>query len=228
MSLDSFSALMHHEEPAVAPLLLELAETIGRASGDGPSERSASWARLVEWLEHRAAALVDVAALPAGLQLAMLHDLVAARLKVEAPWGLDPRLRGVRPECVVETGTGHPVVVAALTAAAAEQAGVPIGFLRDGHALLLVLELQPEAGAIEFGTGRLVSAEALGRRTGLQWSCAHELAALLLDLVGNRAEGLGLRPVEVEARTLATCLPLGPQERRRREVQVARARAAWN
>ncbi|MFT4033943.1 MAG: hypothetical protein QM679_00030 [Patulibacter sp.] len=226
----SFTDLVTSGEPDLAPLLLAFSEEIGRSMATPDDERAIRSDRLREWIARRAAALAALGERSPSAQLAALHRHVCLGLDTAAARPLDTRLRDLRPDYVCRSGAGHPAVATALVAAAAQEAGRPVDVIvsPSTETMLLAVRDHPEAGAIEYGAGVLMPARELGDRLDLRWVCAHEVAAILLELVALRAAELGLHPAHVAARAMGTKLPLEFTARQRLDVQLARARSAYN
>ncbi|MEH3052541.1 MAG: hypothetical protein PGN13_00840 [Patulibacter minatonensis] len=228
--MTAFADLMAREEPALAPLLESLSDEIATASAIPVEERVIRRDRLAEWTAGEADRLEALRGCTPSVRLDELHRGVAAQFEMGAKSPRDTRLRALRPEEVCARRSGHPVVVAALVAAVAEQAGLPIGIATSasGGPVLLAHRGAPQAGAIIFGAGERVDVDEVAEQGRWRWICAHEVAAVLLELMAERSRELGLHPVHVAARRLTTLLPLARQARERGRVDLARAMAAYN
>lgn len=226
MPKPTFEQLIASPHPALDELLHAIAAAIGAAFGAAPAttERIELADARISMLAGR---LREAATLRPHLQMEALLAALAPQLR---PLGLhadEADLAAVRPDLVTVRGEGHPMLLAAVGAAVAQRAGLPIGVAASpSHVLLAHLE-SAETRAMDLRRQRLVTPSAL-RDPGLTWHCAHELAALVLDLIAGRAADYGLRPVQVAARELAMHLPLDDRALLRRKVELQRARANWN
>lgn len=227
MHRGAFVDLVTRGEPGLEALLISLATEFGHATGDGAVQALRNDRAMLQ-IERLTAALAGVEDLPPAMQLQLLSSLVFARFDHPAvePHRVD--FGDLRPDVVLDDLAGHPIVVASAVAAVAQRAGLPIGVVTGDHSVLLAHHVHQPPLAISIDhQGQVLDAREL-RDPGLQWRCAHEVSSLILDLVAQRAETLGLRPVAVRACELSTSLPLDPTSLVQRETELRRARSAWN
>lgn len=223
---EAFVQLVTEGEPGLEPLLLSLGAELGRAVGDDSTQALRSDRAFVQ-MERLTCALGGVDSLPSSMQLQLISSLVLARFSVSP----EPR-RGdfgdLRPDVVLTESAGHPIVVGAVVAAIAQRAGLPVGLVIGDHHVLIAHRgsSTPEAISVD-RSGEVVDARELGDRH-LAWRCAHQISAVVLDLVAERGEALGLRGVAVRACELATALPLDDHTLAHRDLELRRAQSAWN
>ncbi|MDQ8042965.1 MAG: hypothetical protein AAGC46_01865 [Solirubrobacteraceae bacterium] len=226
MQRGRFIELLGSGEPRLEPLLLSLSSDLGHVAGDGAG-LALGLDRAVMQIDRLAATLVGVDSLPPAVQLQMLSSAVLVQFRVGVQ-PCRPDFGDLRPDVVLAELAGHPVVVAAVVAMVAQRAGLPIAVVIGDHSVLLAHREQVPPLAISVDRrGEVLDARTL-EDPRLSWRCAHELSALLLDLVVARADELQLRPVWVRACELATALPLDPHGVQRRGDDLRRAQAVWN
>jgi hypothetical protein len=221
-----FEQLVTEGEPGLVPLLLSLGSELGHAAGDGDHQALRSDQAALQ-IDRLTASLAGVDDLPVALQLQLISSLVLRRFTV----AVDPHrvdFADLRPDMVLEELAGHPVLVAMVVAAVAQRAGLSIAVVLGAHHVLLAHRAQYPPLAISVDHGGRVMNPADLQDPALSWRCAHELSAVVLDLVSERAATFGLRPVEVRACELATALPLDHHSRVGRDDALRRARSAWN
>lgn len=222
----TFRQLITSPRPPVEGVLRTLGEEIGRACGDGSlcADRAEQASARISVM---ATTLVGSAPPTAHQAMRALLVTLAGQLRPTGSQCDEPDLGGLRPDLVATRGEGHPLVLAAIGAAVAQRAGLPVVVALRGDDVLLAHPMRSSAGAIDIRRQRLVEApDPIDPLT--RWACPHELAALLLDLVAQRAESFGLRPVHVAACELAVRLPLDSGSLQTRHSELARARSAWN
>ncbi|MDO9353859.1 MAG: transglutaminase family protein [Solirubrobacteraceae bacterium] len=226
MQQGAFVKLMGNGEPGLEPLLLSLAAEIGHVAGQGAAQALRT-DQAHGQLEHLAASLAGVDSLPPTMQLQLLSSLVLGRFSIDVePHRVD--FGDLRPDVVLGERSGHPIVVAAVVAAVAQRAGLPVAVVVGDANVLLAHRTQDPPLAISVDRhGEVLDAREL-RDGNLSWRCAHEISAAILDLVLARSETLGLRPVTVRACELATALPLDPHALAHRDAELSRALSAWN
>jgi hypothetical protein len=165
-------------------------------------------------------------------------DLALAALAAELPPG-DPfdELEGVRALCgtfgrgpalllpdVLRSRAGDPAGVALAVAAAAQRAGLAIDVVAPRDDALFLAH--PDAPMIVDPGGRLLDGRTLG--VDLEWRCAHETAARILDRISERAERTGDLALATAARALTLTLPLQDDSREHRVREHARLLARLN
>jgi hypothetical protein len=148
-------------------------------------------------------------------------ELEAVRALCET-FGSGPAL--LLPE-VLRTRAGDPAGVALAVAAAAQRAGLAIDVVapRNDAALFLA---HPDAPLVVEASGRLLDGRTLG--VDLEWRCAHETTATILDRIAERAERTGDLALAIAARALTLTLPLEDDSREHRVREHARLLARLN
>jgi hypothetical protein len=161
-----------------------------------------------------------IAALAAELRRGDAHaELEAVRALCER-FGDGPAL--LLPD-VLRSGAGDPAGVALAVAAAAQRAGLAIDLVGHGDALLLA---HPDAPLVVDPGGRILDGRTLG--VDLDWRCAHETAATILDRIAGRAERTGDLALATAARALTLTLPLEDDSRDYRVREHARLLSRLN
>lgn len=162
-------------------------------------------------------------------QLLAAEDVLSRHLRAEPEGYREIGLGDLLPHEVAGFGRGHELAVALVALEAARRAGLRLGLVASPEAVYLAhpeLEapvlLAPEAD----DRWRLVDARELDGEA-LVWQTAHEAAALLLDLIVERARETGLLAHELRAAELHLQLPLDDveeEERLRTRLDAVRAR----
>jgi hypothetical protein len=109
---------------------------------------------------------------------------------------------------VLRSRAGDPAGIALAVAAAAQRAGLAIDVVGHDDTLLLA---HPDATLVVEPSGRLLDGRTLG--VDLEWRCAHETAATILDRIAARAERTGDLALATAARALTLTLPLQDNSR---------------
>jgi hypothetical protein len=138
-------------------------------------------------------------------------------------------LQGVRALCetfgrgpalllpdVLRARAGHPDAIAVAVAAAAQRAGLSIDVVANIKVPGTFMLAHPDAPMVVEASGRLLDGRTLGM--DLEWRCAHETSATILDRVAERAERTGDLALAIAARGIA--LPLDGDERRREHARL--------
>ena len=124
---------------------------------------------------------------------------------------------------VLRARAGDPAGVALAVAAAAQRAGLSIDVVGHGDTLLLA---HPDTPMVVEPSGRLLDGRTLG--VDLEWRCAHETAATILDRISERAERTGDLALATAARALTLTLPLEDDSRDYRVREHARLLSRLN
>ena len=105
---------------------------------------------------------------------------------------------------VLRRRAGDPHGIALVAAAAAQRARLKVDVVGFDDRLLLA---HPEATlVVDPADGRVFDGRELG--VDLEWRCAHETAAIVLDRIAGRAERIGDLSLALSARALIAELPL--------------------
>ncbi len=125
---------------------------------------------------------------------------------------------------VLRARAGDPAGVALAVAAAAQRAGLAIDVVGARASTLLLAH--PDATLVVEPSGRLLDGRTLG--VDLEWRCAHETTATILDRIAGRAERTGDLALATAARALTLTLPLEDDSRDYRVRDHARLLARLN
>ena len=181
-------------------------------------------------------------------------DLALAQLASElAPGDAFGELEAVRALCetfgrgpalllpdVLRARAGDPAGVALAVAAAAQRAGLRIDVVAPraeapartwdtippADASETLYLAHPDATLVVEPSGRLLDGRTLG--VDLEWRCAHETTATILDRIAGRAERTGDLALATAARALTLTLPLEDDSRDYRVREHARLLARLN
>ena len=161
-----------------------------------------------------------IAALASGLAPAdAFGELEAVRDLCES-FGRGPAL--LLPD-VLRERAGDPAAIALAVATAAQRAGLAIDVVGHEDTLLLA---HPDATMVVEPSGRLLDGRTLG--VDLEWRCAHETAATILDRIAGRAERTGDLALATAARAVTLTLPLEDDSRDYRVREHARLLSRLN
>jgi hypothetical protein len=154
-------------------------------------------------LDRLAAPLRGCAGEPPCEQLGRCAEAVAGRLHCAAlDWaGIDDLLL----DRVVADGSGHPLALAVVCVEAARRAGVELGVVAGGAGCFVAHPRLDEPLLLDVERGELV--EAGGRTADVGWQCAHQVAARILNRIGERAQGTGNIAWALRAAELRLALP---------------------
>jgi hypothetical protein len=167
---------------------------------------------------------------PPREQLAATAAAIADRFEVT------DELERVGEECVLDdlllhrvlgAETGHALPLAIAAVEAGRRAGIPLGVVGRGRAQYLAHPALADPHVADLRSpGRLV--DLAGREETVSWQCAHQLSALLLNRIAERAERIGHLTWSIRAAELRLALPVGPEARERMERDLERVRARLN
>jgi Transglutaminase-like superfamily len=193
MELTPFAVQAGRACPTHADLALALAAEFRRPVGG-----------VDDALDELSAGLLAVRHESAGEQLAWCAESVAARLEVrDLQWaGIDDLL----VDRVVRDGTGHPLALAVVCVEAARRAGIALGVVAGAVGCFVAHTMLDEPLLVDVARGgRLV--EAGGRTDDIGWQCSHQVAARILNRVGERSERTGNVAWALRAAELRLALP---------------------
>jgi hypothetical protein len=136
--------------------------------------------------DHLAAPLLGCEGDPPGEQLVWCAEVVAARLtSASLDWsGIDDLLL----DRVVVAGAGHPLALALVCVEAARRAGIELGVVAGGAGCFVAHPRLDAPLLLDVARGRLVDA---GGPDDVGWQCAHQVAARILNRIGERARATG-------------------------------------
>ena len=176
-------------------------------------------------LDDLASALLAVREEDAGDQLAWCADAVAARLDArDLEWsGIDDLLL----DRVVADGAGHPLALAVVCVETARRAGIGLGVVAGSAGCFVGHPLLDEPLLVDVTRGgRLV--EAGGRADDVAWQCSHQVAARMLNRIGERAEHTGNVAWALRAAELRLALPFARPVLDEQRHALAHLRARMN
>lgn len=155
-------------------------------------------------LDDLAAELLRVRDEDAGEQLAWCAETVASRLESrDLQWaGIDDLLL----DRVVADGSGHPLALAVVCVEAARRAGISLGVVAGGAGCFVAHTMLDEPLLVDVARGGRVI-EAGGRTDDIGWQCSHQVAARMLNRIGERAERTGNIAWALRAAELRLALP---------------------
>jgi hypothetical protein len=106
---------------------------------------------------------------------------------------------------VVVGGAGHPLALALVCVEAARRAGIELGVVAGGAGCFVAHPRLEEPLLLDVARGRLV--DAGGRPDDVGWQCAHQVAARILNRIGERAQATGNVASALRAAELRLALP---------------------
>jgi hypothetical protein len=128
---------------------------------------------------------------------------------------------------VVLAGFGHPLAVAVAVVEAARRAGIALGIVAGNAGCFVGHPELPEPLLIDTAAGgRLV--DAGGRTEDVGWQCSHQVAARILNRIGERAERTGNLAWSLRAAELRLQLPFARPVREELRHRLAHLRARLN
>ena len=160
----------------------------------------------------------------AAEQLAGCAELLAARLQCTAlSWsGIDDLLL----DRVAVGRSGHALALAVACVEAARRAGIELGIVAGGAGCFVAHPRLDEPLLLDVARGRLVEAGGCARDAG--WQCAHQVAARILNRIGERAHGTGNVAWALRAAELRLALPFARPVRDELVHALAHLRARLN
>ena len=137
-------------------------------------------------------------------QLTACGDVMAERLEPG-----DLRWSGIQDlllDRVVVGGLGHPLTLAVACVEAARRASIPLGVVAGATGCFVAHRALAEPLLLDVaGGGRVV--DAGGRTEDVGWQCSHQVAARILNRIGERAEHTGNVAWALRAAELRLALP---------------------
>jgi hypothetical protein len=174
--------------------------------------------------DHLAAPLFGCESDPPGEQLAWCAEAVGARLACASlGWsGIDDLLL----DRVVVGAAGHPLALAVVCVEAARRAGIELGVVAGGAGCFVGHPRLEEPLLLDVARGRLI--EAGGRPDDVGWQCAHQVAARILNRIGERADATGNVAWALRAAELRLALPFAQPVRDELVHALAHLRSRLN
>jgi Transglutaminase-like superfamily len=158
-----------------------------------------------------------------GDQLAAVADLAWAHLE---PVTLTTAIDDLLVDRVAADGAGHPLLLAILCAEAARRAGLRVGIVAGPDGAFLAHAELTEPLLVDPTTG--VQRETTTLSAPVQWQCCHQVAARILNRIGERAEHLGHVVWSLRAAELRLVLPFDRDTREQLRIDMCRVRARLN
>lgn len=174
--------------------------------------------------------------LTAFRNVAPREQLIACAAAVDNRFGPAADLTRIARGCVLddlllhrvlERRSGHALPLAIAAVEAGRRAGIPLGIVGKGREQYLAHAALADPHVADLARrGPLV--DLSGREETVGWQCAHQLAALLLNRIAERAERIGHLTWAIRAAELRLALPVGPEARERWERDLERVRSRLN
>jgi regulator of sirC expression with transglutaminase-like and TPR domain len=137
------------------------------------------------------------------------------------------RVRAGAPRARVAVGgAGHPLLLAVTCVEAARRAGLPLGIVAGPDGAFLAHRELAEPLLVDPAEGRLRDARTLAEPVA--WQCCHQVAARILNSIGERAERVGHVVWALRAAELRLALPFDGPTRERLQHDLRRVRARLN
>jgi hypothetical protein len=176
-------------------------------------------------LDELSRGLLPVRHAAPGEQLAWCAETLAARLECrDLHWtGISDLLL----DRVVNDGSGHPLVLAVVCVEAARRAGIPLGVVAGGAGCFVAHPMLDEPLLVDVARGGRV-VEAGGRTDDVGWQCSHQVAARILNRIGERAERTGNVAWALRAAELRLALPFARPVMDELRLALAHLRARMN
>jgi hypothetical protein len=127
---------------------------------------------------------------------------------------------------VAPDGAGHPLLLAVACSEAARRAGLPVGIVAGADGAFVAHRELAEPLLVDPARGALRDARTL--RSPVSWQCCHQVAARILNRIGERAERVGHLCWALRAAELRLALPFEAPTRDRLEADLRRIRARLN
>jgi hypothetical protein len=127
---------------------------------------------------------------------------------------------------VAPDGAGHPLLLAVACSEAARRAGLPVGIVAGADGAFVAHRELAEPLLVDPARGALRDARTL--RSPVSWQCCHQVAARILNRIGERAERVGHLCWALRAAELRLALPFEAPTRDRLEADLRCIRARLN
>ena len=127
---------------------------------------------------------------------------------------------------VAPDGAGHPLLLAVACSEAARRARLLVGIVAGADGAFVAHRELAEPLLVDPARGALRDARTL--RSPVSWQCCHQVAARILNRIGERAERLGHLCWALRAAELRLALPFEAPTRERLEADLRRLRARLN
>lgn len=121
---------------------------------------------------------------------------------------------------------GHPLLLAIACSEAGRRAGLPLGIVAGSGGAFVAHTQLPDPLLVDPSTARIVDARTLTFEVA--WQCSHQIAARVLNRLGERADRIGNVTWSLRAAELRLALPFADSARERLEADLRRVRARLN
>jgi hypothetical protein len=156
-------------------------------------------------------------------QLTAVAELARVHLEAVA---LTNAIDDLLVDRVAADGAGHPLLLAVTCVEAARRAGVSLGIAAGPDGAFLA---HPQAGEpllVDPAAGTVRDARTLEHPVA--WQCCHQVAARILNRIGERADRVGNVVWALRAAQLRLALPFDEPTRERLQLDLRRVRARLN
>jgi hypothetical protein len=137
-------------------------------------------------------------------QLAACAELVGARFDPsDLEWS---GIQDLLLDRVLVSGLGHPLALAVACVEAARRAGITLGIVAGGAGCFVAHPALDEPLIVDLADPARV-VEAGGRTADVGWQCSHQVAARILNRIGERAARTGNIAWSLRAAELRLQLP---------------------
>jgi hypothetical protein len=156
-------------------------------------------------------------------QVHALADLARAHLE---PVILSSAIDDLLFNRVAPDGAGHPLLLAIACAEAGRRAGLSVGIVAGADGAFVAHRRLAEPLLVDPARGAVCDARTL--QAPVSWQCCHQVAARILNRIGERAERAGQLCWALRAAELRLALPFDAATRERLEADLRRVRARLN
>jgi Transglutaminase-like superfamily len=208
-----FSLLARYGCTSHASLALALSGEFGSVWSD----------RADEALDELAAWLAGSCAAGAEDQLRASAEIVGARLEALT---LDSAIDDLLLDRVIVGRAGHPLLIAVASVEAARRAGLALGVVAGIDGAFVAHTKLPEPLIVDTASGHVLDARSL--ESPVAWQCSHQVAARILNRIGERGDRVGHVVWSLRAAELRLALPFENSTRERLEADLRRVRARLN
>jgi Transglutaminase-like superfamily len=174
-------------------------------------------------LEELSAWLVGARTEEPEAQLAAVAELAGEQLEAVA---LSSAIDDLLVDRVAVGGAGHPLLLAVTCVEAARRAGLPLGIVAGPDGAFVAHRELAEQLLVDPAERRLRDARTLAEP--VSWQCCHQVAARILNRIGERAERVGHVVWALRAAELRLALPFDEPTRERLQHDLRRVRARLN
>jgi hypothetical protein len=174
-------------------------------------------------LDELSAWLVGARHDPPDGQLAAVAELARTHLEAVA---LCNAIDDLLIDRVAADGAGHPLLLAVTCVEAARRAGLRVGIAAGPDGAFLAHPELDDPLLVDPASGALRDPRTLGHT--VTWQCCHQVAARILNRIGERADRVGQLVWALRAAELRLALPFDEPTRERLQLDLRRVRARLN